>query len=79
MGIDTVQLNGEPFTVFVKEGQQVGCGQMLAKVNLESLKASGKEADMIVVFTNPDKIDTFSVTTGQDGEVNEIIGTVTSK
>ncbi|GMC01220.1 PTS N-acetylglucosamine transporter subunit IIABC [Enterococcus thailandicus] len=79
MGIDTVQLNGEPFTVFVKEGQQVGRGQMLAKVNLASLKASGKEADMIVVFTNPDKIDTFSVTTGQDGEVNEIIGTVTSK
>ncbi|MBO0482719.1 N-acetylglucosamine-specific PTS transporter subunit IIBC [Candidatus Enterococcus courvalinii] len=79
MGIDTVQLNGEPFTVFVKEGQQVGRGQMLAKVDLASLKASGKEADMIVVFTNPDKIDTFSVTTGQDGEVNEIIGTVTSK
>ncbi|MDA3974067.1 N-acetylglucosamine-specific PTS transporter subunit IIBC [Enterococcus thailandicus] len=79
MGIDTVQLNGEPFTVFVKEGQQVGRGQMLAKVNLASLKASGKEADMIVVFTNPDKIDTFSVTTGQNGEVNEIIGTVTSK
>lgn len=79
MGIDTVQLNGEPFTVFVKEGQQVGRGQMLAKVDLASLKANGKEADMIVVFTNPDKIDTFSVTTGQDGEVNEIIGTVTSK
>ncbi|MBO0431780.1 N-acetylglucosamine-specific PTS transporter subunit IIBC [Enterococcus sp. DIV0660C] len=79
MGIDTVQLNGEPFTVFVKEGQQVGRGQMLAKVDLASLKANGKEADMIVVFTNPDSIDTFSVTTGQEGEVNEIIGTVTSK
>lgn len=79
MGIDTVQLNGEPFTVFVQEGQRIGRGQMLAKVNLAQLKENGKQSDMIVVFTNPDKVEKLSLNTGDSKEVNEVIGSITSK
>ena len=51
MGIDTVSLKGEPFTVFVTEGQKVGRGQMLAKMDLAKVKASGKDSDIMVAVS----------------------------
>ncbi|MDZ5501000.1 PTS transporter subunit IIBC, partial [Enterococcus cecorum] len=56
MGIDTVSLEGKPFSVKVKEGDQVQAGQVLAQVDLEALQQADKKATMIVVFTNMDKI-----------------------
>jgi PTS system N-acetylglucosamine-specific IIC component len=78
MGIDTVALNGKPFELFVKDGQKVARGQLIAKVDLAELAATGKKNDMIVVFTNMDKVEQLAV---QPGKVsaNDIAGTVTSK
>lgn len=59
MGIDTVSLEGKPFSVKVKEGDQVQAGQVLAQVDLEALQQADKKATMIVVFTNMDKIRLF--------------------
>lgn len=39
MGIDTVNLNGEGFEVFVKDGEQVKKGEPLMKLDLEFLKS----------------------------------------
>lgn len=39
MGIDTVNLNGEGFEVFVKDGDQVKKGEPLMKLDLEFLKS----------------------------------------
>jgi PTS system D-glucosamine-specific IIC component len=39
MGIDTVNLNGEGFEVFVKNGDQVKKGDPLMKLDLEFLKS----------------------------------------
>ena len=55
MGIDTVSLEGKPFSVKVKEGDQVQAGQVLAQVDLEALQQADKKATMIVVFTNMDQ------------------------
>lgn len=60
MGIDTVSLEGKPFTLMVKEGDQVEAGQELAQVDLAALAAAGKEDTMIVVFTNVDQV-TFTL------------------
>jgi PTS system N-acetylglucosamine-specific IIC component len=78
MGIDTVSLNGAPFELFVKEGQKVARGQLIAKVDLAALKAAGKKNDMIVVLTNADKVERLNVKPGTV-LANAVAGTVTSK
>lgn len=60
MGIDTVSLEGKPFILMVKEGDQVEAGQELAQVDLAALAAAGKEDTMIVAFTNVDQV-TFTL------------------
>ncbi|WP_122647243.1 N-acetylglucosamine-specific PTS transporter subunit IIBC [Enterococcus mediterraneensis] len=79
MGIDTVNLKGGPFTLYVEEGQRVARGQMIALVDLAELQKANKKSDMIVVFTNADKVDTLSIETGSLVKANEVIGSVKSK
>ncbi len=79
MGLDTVDLAGKPFTVYVTAGQQVGRGQMIATVDLAAVAAAGKKTDMIVALTNMDKVEGFELAEPRDVQVNEIIGEVTSK
>ncbi len=79
MGINTVDLKGEPFTLYIEEGQRVGRGQLIALVDLASLQASGKKSDMIVVFTNGDKVQELTIESGREVQANEPVGTVTNK
>ena len=51
MGINTVDLKGEPFTLYVEEGQKVARGQLIALVDLAAIQSAGKNTDMVVVFT----------------------------
>ncbi|WP_195515266.1 N-acetylglucosamine-specific PTS transporter subunit IIBC [Enterococcus dispar] len=78
MGIDTVSLKGEPFTVFVTEGQKVGRGQMLAKMDLAKIKASGKDSDIMVVCTNSNELAQLDIAL-QKVNANAVIGTIESK
>lgn len=59
MGLDTVDLNGEPFEMFVQAGDQIHKGAPLADMNLDKVKAGGKGTTVVIVFTNMDKIDTL--------------------
>ncbi|CAI3415389.1 PTS transporter subunit EIIC [Enterococcus cecorum] len=74
MGIDTVSLEGKPFSVKVKEGDQVQAGQVLAQVDLEALQQADKKATMIVVFTNMDKIQAFELTQKGSQQAGNTIG-----
>lgn len=76
MGIDTVSLEGKPFSVKVKEGDQVQAGQVLAQVDLEALQQADKKATMIVVFTNMDKIQSFELTQKGSQQAGNTIGTL---
>ena len=76
MGIDTVSLEGKPFSVKVKEGDQVQAGQVLAQVDLEALQQADKKATMIVVFTNMDKIQAFELTQKGSQQAGNTIGTL---
>lgn len=78
MGIDTVSLKGGPFTLYVEEGQEIQRGQLIADVDLEMLVTENRKSDMIVVFTNPDKIETLVITPGEV-KANAISGKVKSK
>lgn len=50
MGLDTVELKGEPFSVKVTKGQKVKAGTLLASMDLHQIKKSGKDETIIVVF-----------------------------
>lgn len=52
MGIDTVELNGEGFTIHVKEHDQVNASTNMATMDLDAIQAKGKQVPIIVAFTN---------------------------
>lgn len=79
MGIDTVKLDGGPFTVAVKEGDVVAQGQLIATADLDAIKAAGKGTEMVVIFTNGDGVESLNVVDGRAVSANEVIGSVTSK
>lgn len=63
LGINTVDLQGAPFEVFVKEGQPVKGGDRLAFMDLNQVKAAKKEDTVIIVFTNPEALKELKVDT----------------
>lgn len=56
IGLDTVSLEGKPFTVHVAEGQKVAAGDLLVTADLDAICAAGRETSTVVVFTNGDAI-----------------------
>lgn len=54
LGLDTVNLNGEGFTLHVEAGDSVSAGQKLADVDLKLLKEKQISAISPVIFTNLD-------------------------
>ena len=78
MGLDTVDLGGKPFELYIQAGQQVGRGQMIAKMNLDAVRKAGKKTDIIVAFTNMDKVKSVDLSEVKEVQANEIIGELTS-
>ncbi|MCY7084473.1 PTS transporter subunit IIBC [Streptococcus oralis] len=56
IGLDTVSLEGKPFTVHVSEGQKVAAGDLLVTADLDAIRTAGRETSTVVVFTNSDAI-----------------------
>ncbi|WP_334329608.1 PTS sugar transporter subunit IIA [Companilactobacillus sp. HBUAS59699] len=52
MGIDTVELKGKPFNILVAKGDTISAGQKIAEMDLDEVKAAGKETTIIVAVTN---------------------------
>lgn len=80
MGVDTVDLKGEPFTMKVKAGQKVKAGDVIAIMDLAAVKAAGKGTDIIVALTNGEVVDQLTLTElGKAVTPNQTIGQVTLK
>lgn len=52
VGLDTVSLDGAPFNVLVKDGQEIKAGQALMTIDLEAIKAAGLSIETPVIITN---------------------------
>lgn len=52
IGVDTVNLNGEGFEVFVKDGDSVKKGDKLIGFDIEYIKKHAKSDECIIVFTS---------------------------
>jgi PTS system glucose-specific IIA component len=60
LGLDTVELNGEPFEVKVERDQTVTAGQPIATMNIADIKKSGKNPTVLVIVSNMDKVKKVS-------------------
>ena len=66
IGLDTVSLEGKPFTVKVEEGQTVAAGDLLVEADLDAIREAGRATTTVVVFTNGVAIQSVTLTqTGQ--------------
>ena len=63
-GIDTVELNGEPFDIKVAANDTVKAGQLLIDADLDAIKAAGKPATTMVIVTNSDDYSAINQTYG---------------
>lgn len=78
LGVDTVELEGKPFTSFVSEGDKVTPDTKLISIDLAQLEKAGKDNSLMVIFTKPDTMSDFSVNELQF-KAGDIIGTVSPK
>ncbi|PAD21176.1 beta-glucoside-specific PTS transporter subunit IIABC [Terribacillus saccharophilus] len=53
VGLDTVKLNGSPFTLHVKEGDRVKQGDVLSEFDSEAIEAAGVQTITPIILTNP--------------------------
>lgn len=60
VGLETVGLEGKPFTVHVANGDKVKKGQLLMEADLEAIKAAGLPTITPVVICNTDDYTTFN-------------------
>ena len=69
VGLDTVALNGAPFSAKVTDGQRVAAGDLLLVADLEAIRSAGRETTTVVAFTNTAEIK--SVTLENLGQVTK--------
>lgn len=69
IGLDTVSLKGEPFSIKVKNGQRVKKGDLLIVADLEKIKESGKEIITPLVVCSTGDYTTVETQTDKDKDV----------
>ena len=65
VGLETVGLEGKPFTVHVANGDKVKKGQLMIEVDLDAVKEAGLPTITPVLICNTDDYTTFNTTTGK--------------
>lgn len=52
VGIDTVELGGEPFLAHVAQGDTVRAGDLLLEMDLDAIERAGKSSETLVIVTD---------------------------
>ena len=73
IGLDTVELKGEPFEQKVKEGQDVKKGDLLVVADLDKIKASGRETITPMIICNSHAYEQVETFTGKDVETTDAV------
>ena len=61
VGLETVNLNGVPFTAHVKNGQHFKKGDLLLEFDIDAIKKAGCEIQTPIIVTNTDEYEHLSV------------------
>ena len=73
VGLETVSLEGKPFTVHVANGDKVKKGQLLLEADLEAIKAAGLPVITPMLICNTDDYPTFNTFVGKDVTNNDVV------
>ncbi|MEQ7239797.1 PTS glucose transporter subunit IIA [Enterococcus hirae] len=65
IGIDTVELQGEPFSICVKENDVVTSETLLVDVDFEKIIKSGRDTSVIVVFPEKNQSSDLIIDNGR--------------
>lgn len=76
VGVDTVNMGGDGFTVFVSEGDKVKAGQKLMEFDIPKIKAAGYSTTTAVLLTNSDDYKDFKVLKTGNTDLQEKIFTI---
>ena len=73
VGLETVSLEGKPFTVHAANGDKVKKGQLLIEADLEAIKEAGLPIITPMVICNTDDYPTFNTITGKDVTNDDVV------
>jgi PTS system beta-glucosides-specific IIC component len=73
VGLETVGLEGKPFTIHVSNGDKVKKGQLLIEADLEAIKAAGLPVITPMLICNTDDYPTFNTFVGKDVTNNDVV------
>ncbi len=73
IGIDTVTLNGAPFTAHVRIGEHVGAGQLLMDVDVDAIRTAGLDPVTPLIVTNSDAYAGVTAHTGTEVRPGEVL------
>ena len=73
IGLETVSLEGKPFTVHAANGDKVKKGQLLIEVDLDAVKAAGLPTITPMVVCNTDEYPTFDTFVGKDVTNEDVV------
>ena len=73
VGLETVSLEGKPFTVHAANGDKVKKGQLLIEVDLGAVKAAGLPTITPMVVCNTDEYPTFDTFVGKDVTNEDVV------
>ena len=71
IGVDTVEMNGDGFTVLIQEGQEVKTGDPLIRFDKEKILAAGHPAVTIFIVTAEGSAKEIEYVTGIDAKAGE--------
>lgn len=64
VGLDTVNMKGQGFTIYCQNGDKVKKGDLLIEFDIDAIKAAGYDTITPVVICNSDEYPTFKTHTG---------------
>ena len=73
VGLETVGLDGKPFTIHVSNGDKVVKGQLLLEADLEAIKAAGLPIITPMLICNTDDYPTFDTFVGKDVTNEDVV------
>ena len=73
VGLETVSLEGKPFTVHVANGDKVKKGQLLLEADLEAIKAAGLPIITPMLICNTDDYPTFDTFVGKNVTNEDVV------
>lgn len=71
VGIDTVNMNGEGFTLFVQEGDKIKAGDKILQFDMDLIQKKGFLTTTVLVLTNSDEFPNANFITGIEAKINE--------